>query len=131
MGFYGMLMRDRLTPLTRLIFPAKMAVSLANIYEWRCETIVGTLGEADCPLSMSVKDFKKLLDGNLNSAASYMTGKLKIKGNLVTRIKTRKFIKTIFILNPTKPAFSTKERAGFYNFKFGVNETEPLELQCF
>ena len=42
------------------------------------ETIIGTLDEADCALSMSVKDFKKLLDGNLNSAASYMKGKLKI-----------------------------------------------------
>ena len=57
------------------------------------ETIIGTLGESDCALSMSVKDFKKLLDGNLNSAASYMTGKLKIKGNLGLALKLESLLK--------------------------------------
>ena len=42
---------------------------------------------------MSVKDFKKLLDGNLNSAASYMTGKLKIKGNLGLALKLESLLK--------------------------------------
>lgn len=57
------------------------------------ETIVGVLDEADCTLSLSVKDFKKLLNGTLNSAASYMMGKLKVDGNLGVALKLEKLLK--------------------------------------
>jgi len=59
----------------------------------KAETITGDPGEVDCSLSMSVKDFKKLLVGNLNSTASYMMGKLKIKGSLGLALKLESLLK--------------------------------------
>ena len=53
-----------------------------NITDGTAEVITGEPGEVDCALSMGVKDFKKLLTGNLNSTASYMMGKLKVKVSL-------------------------------------------------
>lgn len=53
----------------------------------------GQLPEADCTLKMSVKDFKKLLAGNLNSTASYMMGKLKVQGSLGLALKLESLLK--------------------------------------
>ena len=64
-----------------------------NISDGKAETITGDPGEVDCALSMSVKDFKKLLGGNLNSAASYMMGKLKVKGSLGNALKLESLLK--------------------------------------
>lgn len=38
--------------------------------------------EPDCALSMNETDFKKLLFGKLNSTMAFMTGKLKVNGNI-------------------------------------------------
>lgn len=63
------------------------------IADGKAETSSGDPGEVDCALSMSVKDFKKLLAGNLNSTASYMLGKLKIKGSLGHALKLESLLK--------------------------------------
>ena len=57
------------------------------------ETIIGMLDGSDCALSMSVKDFKKLIEGNLNATTSYMMGKLIVKGNLGEALKLEKLLK--------------------------------------
>ena len=57
------------------------------------ETIIGMIDQADCTLSLSVKDFKKLLEGNLNATTSYMMGKLKVQGNLGEALKLEKLLK--------------------------------------
>ncbi|MFD1926825.1 SCP2 sterol-binding domain-containing protein [Sporosarcina siberiensis] len=64
-----------------------------RIADGKAETLIGDPGEVDCALSMSVKDFKKLLAGNLNSTASYMLGKLKVKGNLGHALKLESLLK--------------------------------------
>ena len=64
-----------------------------HISDGKAETIMGDPGEVDCALSLSVKDFKKLLGGNLNSAASYMMGKLKVKGSLGNALKLENLLK--------------------------------------
>lgn len=64
-----------------------------NIADGKAETILGNPGDVDCALIMSVKDFKKLLAGNLNSTASYMMGKLKVKGNLGDALKLENLLK--------------------------------------
>lgn len=38
--------------------------------------------EADCTISMSRDTFTKMLAGDLGSTMAYMTGKLKIEGNI-------------------------------------------------
>ena len=64
-----------------------------KIMDEKAVTIQGDPGESDCALSLSVKDFKKLLAGNLNSTASYMTGKLKVKGSLGHALKLESLLK--------------------------------------
>ena len=64
-----------------------------KITDGKAETSTGDPGEVDCALSMSVKDFKKLLAGNLNSTASYMMGKLKVKGSLGHALKLESLLK--------------------------------------
>lgn len=54
---------------------------------------VGMLADADCALRLSVRDFKKLLAGKLNSTASYMMGKLKVKGSLGLALKLESLLK--------------------------------------
>lgn len=48
---------------------------------------------ADCVLTMSVDDFYKLLEGKLNTTAAYMTGKLKVKGNLGHALKLESILR--------------------------------------
>ena len=64
-----------------------------KIVDGKAETIQGDPGKDDCALSLSVKDFKKLLTGNLNATASYMMGKLKVKGSLGHALKLESILK--------------------------------------
>ena len=64
-----------------------------KIINGTAEAVAEYLGEVDCALSMSVNDFKKLLAGNLNATASYMMGKLKVKGSLGQALKLESLLK--------------------------------------
>ncbi|WP_373514642.1 SCP2 sterol-binding domain-containing protein [Persicitalea sp.] len=44
-------------------------------------------GDADCTLEISTKNALKMLDGDLNPMMAYMTGKLKIKGDMGVAMK--------------------------------------------
>lgn len=44
-------------------------------------------GEADCTLEISTKNALKMLGGDLNPMMAYMTGKLKIKGDMSVAMK--------------------------------------------
>lgn len=61
--------------------------------EGQFETMQEDPGEVDCALKMSVKNFKKLLAGDLNTTASFMMGKLKVKGNIGLALKLEKILK--------------------------------------
>src|SRR5699024_1457900 len=41
----------------------------------------------DCKLTMSTDDFKKMVDGELNGTQAFMTGRLKIKGEMGLALK--------------------------------------------
>lgn len=51
------------------------------------KVVEGPTDSADCTLQMDAKDFKDMLLGNLNGTAAFMTGKLKIKGDMSKAIK--------------------------------------------
>jgi putative sterol carrier protein len=47
-------------------------------------------GDADCTITISEENFEKLVAGDLNPTTAYMTGKLKIKGDMGAAMKLQK-----------------------------------------
>jgi putative sterol carrier protein len=47
-------------------------------------------GEADCTISATEENFEKILSGEQNATSAYMTGKLKIKGDMGAAMKLQK-----------------------------------------
>jgi putative sterol carrier protein len=45
-------------------------------------TVSTTDAPADCTITMSMDDFKDLLAGDLNPTAAFMTGKIKVAGDM-------------------------------------------------
>ncbi len=48
--------------------------------------------EADCTITMSTEDFEAMLDGELDPAMAFMTGKLKVDGNMAIAMSLQKVI---------------------------------------
>src|SRR4029079_5540078 len=44
-------------------------------------------GDADCAISSTEENFQKILSGEQNATSAYMTGKLKIKGDMGAAMK--------------------------------------------
>ena len=51
--------------------------------------------ESSCTLTMSSDDFIKMFKGELNSMQAFMTGKLKIQGDMSQALKLEKLMKTV------------------------------------
>ena len=47
-------------------------------------------GDADCTFSTSEENFEKIISGEQNATTAYMTGKLKIKGDMGAAMKLQK-----------------------------------------
>jgi putative sterol carrier protein len=47
-------------------------------------------GDADCTISASEETFQKIVAGETNATSAYMTGKLKIKGDMGAAMKLQK-----------------------------------------
>ena len=47
-------------------------------------------GEADVTITTTEEDFQKIASGELNPTSAYMTGKLKIKGDMGAAMKLQK-----------------------------------------
>jgi putative sterol carrier protein len=47
-------------------------------------------GDADCTISTTEENFQKILRGEQNATSAYMTGKLKIKGDMGAAMKLQK-----------------------------------------
>jgi putative sterol carrier protein len=46
--------------------------------------------EADCTISVSKENFEQLISRDLNPTTAYMTGKLKVKGDMSAAMKLQK-----------------------------------------
>jgi len=53
-------------------------------------TVTEGAGEADCIFSTSEENFEKIVAGEQNPTTAYMTGKLKIKGDIGAAMKLQK-----------------------------------------
>jgi putative sterol carrier protein len=47
-------------------------------------------GDADCTISTTEENFQKILSGEQNATSAYMTGKVKIKGDMGAAMKLQK-----------------------------------------
>src|SRR5919204_394279 len=50
----------------------------------------GATGEPDCTITSSQQNFERIVAGDLNPTSAYMTGKLKVKGNMGAAMKLQK-----------------------------------------
>src|SRR5699024_6860640 len=55
--------------------------------------------DADCTIILSVKNLKRLLLGNLKTTTAFMTGKLKVKGNVGRALKLEQTVKQVSFRN--------------------------------
>ena len=53
-------------------------------------TVTEGVGDADCTFSASEENFEKIVAGEQNPTTAYMTGKLKIKGDMGAAMKLQK-----------------------------------------
>jgi putative sterol carrier protein len=95
--------REYLEGLESRIDPAKTA-GMTNTYlldvdgqQWTVAVDDGTVkvtegdaGDADCTISTSEETFQKIASGDQNATSAYMTGKLKIKGDMGAALKLQK-----------------------------------------
>jgi putative sterol carrier protein len=64
--------------------------------QWKVDVDDGTVtvteggGDADVTISASEETFQKIVDGEQNPTSAYMTGKLKIKGDMGAAMKLQK-----------------------------------------
>jgi putative sterol carrier protein len=64
--------------------------------QWKVDVSDGTVnvteggGDADCTITASEETFQKIVDGEQNPTSAYMTGKLKIKGDMGAAMKLQK-----------------------------------------
>ncbi|MCJ8012360.1 SCP2 sterol-binding domain-containing protein [Paenibacillus sp. KQZ6P-2] len=50
-------------------------------------------GAADCTLTLSEKNFHKLLENDLNTTMAFMTGSLKVEGKIGLALKLQEILK--------------------------------------
>jgi len=53
-------------------------------------TVSEGAGDADCTFATSEENFEKIISGEQNATTAYMTGKLKIKGDMGAAMKLQK-----------------------------------------
>jgi putative sterol carrier protein len=58
--------------------------------EGKVSVAEGATGDADCTIMASEENFERIVDGDLNPTSAYMTGKLKVKGDMGAAMKLQK-----------------------------------------
>jgi putative sterol carrier protein len=95
--------REFFEGLTSRVDPAKTA-GMTNSYvfeidgagTWRVDVQEGTVsvkegdGDADATISASEETFNQIAAGDLNATTAYMTGKLKVRGDMGAAMKLQR-----------------------------------------
>ncbi|MEJ8778842.1 SCP2 sterol-binding domain-containing protein [Pseudogracilibacillus sp. ICA-222130] len=71
-----------------VVYSLELTEGIATITE-------GKINDAQCTLAMSEKNFKKLLQGDLNATATFMMGRLKVKGDIGLALKLENMLKKL------------------------------------
>jgi putative sterol carrier protein len=61
-----------------------------SLDEGKVSVTEGEAGDPDCTITSSQENFERIVDGDLNPTSAYMTGKLKVKGDLGAAMKLQK-----------------------------------------
>ncbi|GIO28717.1 SCP2 sterol-binding domain-containing protein [Ornithinibacillus bavariensis] len=64
-----------------------------QLRDGQAKVITGSEAPADCTLTMSLDSFDKFLSGKLKGTMAFMTGKLKIKGDITKAMKLETILK--------------------------------------
>ena len=64
-----------------------------NLQNGSAQTVEGEEVAADCTLIMSLENFRQFLLGKMNGTVAFMSGKLKIKGDIGKAIKLEGILK--------------------------------------
>ena len=56
----------------------------------RVSVTEGAAPDADCTITSSAENFERIVAGELNPTSAYMTGKLKVKGDMGAAMKLQK-----------------------------------------
>jgi putative sterol carrier protein len=73
------------------------AFDIAGAGQWRVAVEDGRVSvtegpapDADCTITSSAENFERIVAGELNPTSAYMTGKLKVKGDMGAAMKLQK-----------------------------------------
>jgi putative sterol carrier protein len=64
-----------------------------QLRDGQAKVVAGNEETADCTLTMSLDSFHKFLSGKLKGTIAFMTGKLKIKGDITKAMKLENILK--------------------------------------
>lgn len=98
-----MTVQEFLAALPSRVDPAKTAgmtnsyvFDVTDVGQWTITVTDGAVsvaegaGQADCTISASEETFVKIAQGEANATTAYMTGKLKIQGDMGAALKLQK-----------------------------------------
>ncbi|WP_077328172.1 SCP2 sterol-binding domain-containing protein [Virgibacillus siamensis] len=60
----------------------------------QCHALEGEQNDPDCTLNMQTEDFLQMVKGELNGTKAFMSGRLKIKGNMGLALKLQDILST-------------------------------------
>jgi putative sterol carrier protein len=55
-------------------------------------TVSNTDAETDCTVTVSLENLQAMMDGQLNSVTGFMSGKLKVSGDMIVAMKLQRVV---------------------------------------